>query len=207
MGRSLQMQDILGLLTVKAESPADGFSFSPPLTARSQHGAELLVPTSWVMLALPAPVPTVLHGAGSGRGHDSEAGATTGPDAGLPLACSFGASQERTLSCCPTGRARITFPQQDQKETPPVLCIFSSLLLSKGLPAEPNGKPLGVKTPAGNDFHPGDEGAVEKLQEGPSRAWAPPGLGGDNPQRLLAEVAQHEQEQLPRDPRQSFASS
>lgn len=40
MGRNLEMQDNLELLTAKAESSADGSSVSPPLTAWSQHGAD-----------------------------------------------------------------------------------------------------------------------------------------------------------------------
>lgn len=41
----------------------------------------------------------------------------------------------------------------------------------KGLPTEPSGKAL--KKPPGSSFHSGDEGADEKLLEGPRRAWAP----------------------------------
>lgn len=65
--KSLEMEEILGLLTVKAESSADGFSFPPPLAVWSQHGAD-----HQVTPALQAPVTAVFHGVGSGHGHDWE---------------------------------------------------------------------------------------------------------------------------------------
>lgn len=35
----------------------------------------------------------------------------------------------------------------------------------EGLSTAPNGKTLGVKSPAGSNFHPGDKGADEKSQD------------------------------------------
>lgn len=57
-------------------------STTPRRTVTAWH--RLLGPTSWVTFALPAPVTAAFHGAGSGRGHDSEAGATMGLEAWAP---------------------------------------------------------------------------------------------------------------------------
>lgn len=154
------MQNTLGLLSIKAESCAGGFTLAA-VTAP----CGLWVPAAGGHL-LPSTGPHCPHGAGSGYGCDWEAGATTGLDARVPLGHSFGSSQEQTHPCCPTGGAPITFPQQDWREITQVLHVFSTILF-------PKGKIPGGKSTTSSNFHPGDEGAAEKLQEGPCTAWAP----------------------------------
>lgn len=103
-----------------------------------------------------------------------------GPRGLAPAGLQLSLKPEANTLLLPCGKSPHHLPTRGPEGNASGFMHFQHRSAFEGLSTAPNGKTLGVKSPAGSNLHPSDEGADEKLQD--SWPWwgqptAAPGQG------------------------------